>query len=218
MQSKNKKKAAFFVDAENVTRWLQGNYLQSVLNALSADYDVVIRKAYADWTNKAVQAHQANVNRFGFDFVHCMHSIESKNSVDMHMAVDIIQCSLVDTDIDCFAIMTGDADFSPVFRRLRTLKKEVIAVCHGKTSLAQDIRNSCHRVIDLDEEAVQTNTVVPFSRFHKTLVSERYMVKLKRMDINLIEANKIKAIYREAIAIRHKNTYTDGREYKRLVS
>ena len=66
------------------------------------------------------------------------------------MTVDVMETAWQQNGINCFVLVTGDSDFSPVFRRLREMGKEVIGVGQHST-LSECVQSSCTRFIFTDD-------------------------------------------------------------------
>ena len=95
---------------------------------------------------------QVSLDRLGFDLVHSFHPISGKNSADIQLTIDVIECALSRPDIDCFILATGDSDFSSLFRKLRSMGKNIIGV-GPKSPLSKSVASSCSRYIFTDAPA-----------------------------------------------------------------
>jgi hypothetical protein len=104
---------------------------------------VVVRKAYARWTSSNVTAHQSTLNRLGFELIHCFHPVSGKNSADIQIVVDVMEYAGRE-DLRCIALATGDSDFSPLFRRLREMGKQVVGA-GPRSALSESVKSSCTR-------------------------------------------------------------------------
>ena len=141
---------AVFVDAENVTSWIKHDGITSLIDELIQLGQIIVRRAYGVWSRPQLAMHQAAINQQGFELIHCYHPITGKNTADIQMTVDVIECAWQLPNINCFVLVTGDSDFSPVFRRLREMDKEVIGVGRSST-LSECVKTSCSRFIYTDE-------------------------------------------------------------------
>ena len=121
----NDNRVASFIDAENLTHWIKQGGLDGFLEELTSVGPVVVRKAYARWTSSNVTAHQSTLNRLGFELIHSFHPVSGKNSADIQITVDVMEYATRE-DLRCIALATGDSDFSPLFRRLREMGKQVV--------------------------------------------------------------------------------------------
>lgn len=139
----NDTRVAIFVDAENLTQWLKQNGVEGLLEELSSLGTVVVRKAYARWTSEGVMPYQATLNRLGFELVHSYHPVSGKNSADIQIVVDVMEYATRD-DLQCIVLATGDSDFSPLFRRLREMGKQVVGA-GPRSALSESVKSSCSR-------------------------------------------------------------------------
>ncbi|WNB74603.1 NYN domain-containing protein [Methylomonas koyamae] len=62
----------------------------------------------------------------------------------------IAVCAWQLPNISCFVLVTGDSDFTPVFRRLREMDKDVVGVGQHST-LSEYVKTSCTRFIYTDD-------------------------------------------------------------------
>jgi hypothetical protein len=92
-----------------------------------------------NWSKPNLAMHQAV-----FELIHCYHPVTGKDTADIQMTVDVIECAWQLPNIICFVLVTGDSDFTPVFRRLQEMDKDVIGV--GQHSrLSECVKTSCTR-------------------------------------------------------------------------
>lgn len=149
MTSLKANRIAVFVDAENVTGWIKNGGVAALIDELKQLGQIIIRRAYGVWSRPQLAMHQAAINQQGFELIHCYHPVTGKNTADIQMTVDVIECAWQLPNINCFVLVTGDSDFSPVFRRLREMEKEVIGVGQHST-LSECVKTSCSRFIFTD--------------------------------------------------------------------
>ncbi|MCD2450534.1 NYN domain-containing protein [Methylicorpusculum oleiharenae] len=153
---------AVFVDAENVTNWIKRDGVRLLMEELNQIGQIIIRRAYGVWSKPNLAMHQAAINQSGFELIHCYHPVSGKNTADIQMTVDVIECAWQLPNISCFVLVTGDSDFTPVFRRLREMDKDVIGVGQHST-LSECVKTSCTRFIYTDEviNTLVINVVLP---------------------------------------------------------
>jgi uncharacterized protein (TIGR00288 family) len=153
---------AVFVDAENVTNWIKHDGVRLLMEELNQFGQIIIRRAYGVWSKPNLVMHQAAINQSGFELIHCYHPVTGKNTADIQMTVDVIECAWQLPNISCFVLVTGDSDFTPVFRRLREMDKDVIGVGQHST-LSECVKTSCTRFIYTDDviNTLASNEVLP---------------------------------------------------------
>lgn len=145
----NASKIAIFVDVENLTHWVKHSGPDDLLHELKAKGTTIVRKAYGNWSQPSISSLQVSLDRLGFDLVHSFHPISGKNSADIQLTIDVIECAINRPDIDCFILATGDSDFSSLFRKLRSMGKELIGI-GPKSPLSKSVASSCSRYIFTD--------------------------------------------------------------------
>ncbi len=154
-------KIAVFVDVENLTQWIKTGGPERLLSELSSIGQIIVRRAYGKWTNQNLQLFQGEFNRQGFELIHNFHPVSGKNSSDIQLTVDVMEYALRLRDVTWFVLATGDSDFSPLFRRLREMGKDVVGV-GPRSPLSESVKTSCSRFIYTDKR-VHTNKEVLLS-------------------------------------------------------
>lgn len=144
-----KSKIALFIDAENLTKWIKEAGPEDLLSDLGISGQIITRRAYGVWSQPNLIALQSSLNQLGFELIHSFHPVKGKNSTDIQMTVDIMEHALRLQDVEWFVLATGDSDFSPLFRKLREMGKEVIGV-GPKSPLSESVKTSCSRYIYTD--------------------------------------------------------------------
>ncbi|TBW10578.1 NYN domain-containing protein [Azotobacter chroococcum subsp. isscasi] len=142
----DRSKIALFIDVENLTHWLKNNGPDLLITELSAIGQLVVRRAYGNWGNPCVQGFQSELNRLGFELIHNFHPVSKKNSSDIQLTIDVIDYAHNLPGIQWFVLATGDSDFSPLFRKLREMGKEVIGV-GPRSPLSESVKTSCSKYL-----------------------------------------------------------------------
>ncbi len=146
-----RKKIAVFIDVENLTQWIKYGGPEKLLSELSSIGQIIVRRAYGNWTNQNLQLFQGELNRQGFELIHNFHPVSGKNSSDIQLTVDVMEHALRLESVEWFVLATGDSDFSPLFRRLREMGKEVIGT-GPRSPLSESVKTSCSKFIYTDKE------------------------------------------------------------------
>lgn len=140
------KKIALFIDAENVN--VQD--VNFVFDKLANFGQVVIKRAYADWSNQALLAYKKILLRHAIEAVHEFAYVSKKNSSDIIMIIDIMEILLKRNNIDIFVIVSSDSDFSTISRKI--INSEKIALGFGKSTTLSVFKNSCSKFIAFPEK------------------------------------------------------------------
>lgn len=144
-------RVGIFVDVENLTQWIKQDGLEQLIEELTSMGAIIVRRAYAKWTLPSLTPHQSILNRLGFELIHTFHPISGKNSADIQIVVDVMEYAWRDPNLRWIALATGDSDFSPVFRRLREMGRQVIGA-GPRSALSESVKSSCSRFIYLERD------------------------------------------------------------------
>lgn len=151
MVNLNADRVALFLDVENLSGWLKSGGGQKLLAEANQLGQVVVRRAYGNFSQTAVSARQPELNTLGFELVHVYHPVKGKNSADIQIVVDVMDTLRQMPDLQWFVLATGDSDFSPLFRRLRELGKSIVGV-GPRSVLSESVNSSCEQFIYIQPE------------------------------------------------------------------
>ncbi len=132
---------ALFCDFENVALGVKDEKLPAfdvrlVLERLLVKGNVVVKKAYCDWSR--YKDFKPSMHEASFELIEIPHTRQSgKNSADIRMVVDALDLCYTKEHLDTFVIISGDSDFSPLVSKLRENAKIVIGV--GVRSSTSDL-------------------------------------------------------------------------------
>ena len=150
-------KSALFVDFDNVFTQLRAlqpaaaerfarqpiEWIRWLINKLeipeghdpSARRRLLVRRCYLNpnW----YQVYRHAFLRAGFEIVDCPPvTSQGKTSTDIHMVLDIIELLQHETRYDEFIVLSADADFTPVLRKLRRYDRRTSVLAIGFPSAA----------------------------------------------------------------------------------
>lgn len=101
--------------------------IKLILERLLNKGRIAVKKAYCDWQRfpEAISA----LHELGIEMIEIPdRAYSGKNSADIRLSVDAIELCFTRENIDTFAILSGDSDFSPVVAKLKEFGKYVIGV------------------------------------------------------------------------------------------
>ncbi len=150
-------KSALFVDFDNVfsqlkalqpaaaerfarqpvdwLRWLTETLSLPAPSSPGAQRRVLVRRCYLNpnW----YQGYRHAFLRAGFEIVDCPPvTSQGKTSTDIHMVLDIVELLQHETRYDEFIVLSADADFTPVLRKLRRYDRRTSVLAIGFPSAA----------------------------------------------------------------------------------
>ncbi len=145
---------AFFCDFENIALGVRDAKYKTfdigkVLERIVEYGKIVVKKAYADWD--AYGKYKRAFHEAGIELIEIPRkAISGKNSADIRMVVDALDLSYSKDHINCFAIVSGDSDFSPLVSKLKENNKFIVGV--GVKNSASDLLvESCDEFIYYDD-------------------------------------------------------------------
>ncbi len=146
---------AVFIDFENLVlgaRSLEAAKtfrIELVLKRLLEKGRVVYKRAYCDWSNYRTEVREFHTQ--GIELVDIPQSkMSGKNSADIRMVVDAIDLCHTKQNIDVFALVSGDSDFSPLVSKLKENDKRVIG-CGIRSSTSNLLVANCDEFIYYDD-------------------------------------------------------------------
>lgn len=147
---------ALFIDYENVHYGLVNQYrfrpnashlVSLILNEVSKDGNILIKRAYADWEKSGFEGVQAALKKAGVDPAYALSKKTSrgsgqettwKDSADTVLLLDALQTLFERPDIEQFVIVTGDRAALDLVHRLRSRGRKV-KICALESALAQEL-------------------------------------------------------------------------------
>jgi len=145
---------ALFCDFENVALGVaDAEYpkfdIRRVMERLLLKGSIVVKKAYCDWDR--YKAFKRDMHEAAFELIEIPHVRQSgKNSADIRMVVDALDLCYTKAHVDCFVIISGDSDFSPLVSKLRENNKKVIGV-GVRNSTSDLLIGNCDEFIFYDD-------------------------------------------------------------------
>ncbi|MFI5047640.1 MAG: NYN domain-containing protein [Acidimicrobiia bacterium] len=130
----DEERIALFLDYENLAIGARETLHRAefdfgpIADALAERGRVVVRRAYADWTN--FESDRRMLTRHQVELIEIPQKMGAvrKNAADIKMAVDAVELCLERDYITTFVLGTGDSDFTPLVHKLRELNRRVIGV------------------------------------------------------------------------------------------
>lgn len=101
--------------------------IKLILERLLEKGRISVKKAYCDWQRfpEAV----GSLHEMGIELIEIPdRAYTGKNSADIRLSVDAIELCFTRENINTFAILSGDSDFSPAVAKLKEFGKYVIGV------------------------------------------------------------------------------------------
>ena len=140
---------AVFIDFENVATSAEANYgdfdVTAVADLLRSRGRLLIKRAYGDWGR--FHRYRRPMLENGIDLLQLYSvGIQQKNRADVRLAIDAMETVFTRPNIDVYAIVSGDSDFTELIHKLRDYGKYTIGI--GLHSATSDLlRRACDEFI-----------------------------------------------------------------------
>lgn len=127
---KSESKIALLIDADNAP----ASKIEAIVSEI-AKYGVAnIRKAYGNWKSPALKAWEECLHEYAIRPVQQFDYTKGKNATDAAMIIDAMDL-LYTQQLDAFAIVSSDCDFTPLVMRILTNGLKVYGFGEKKTPL-----------------------------------------------------------------------------------
>ena len=119
---------ALLIDADNAP----ASKIDVILTELARHGAANVRRAYGNWKSPSLQPWEATLQVWAIQPIQQFAYSRGKNASDMAMVIDAMDL-LHDRKLDAFAIVSSDADFTPLVMRIKTDGLKVYGFGEAKT-------------------------------------------------------------------------------------
>jgi uncharacterized protein (TIGR00288 family) len=131
------------IDADNTSKSDAAALMEEV-----AKYGVpTVKRAYGDWTSNRLNGWKDQLNRLAIQPVQQFAYTTGKNATDFALVIDAMDL-LYSGNVDAFAIVSSDSDFTRLVTRLRESGKTVYGF--GRRKTPEPLQNACDRFVFLE--------------------------------------------------------------------
>ena len=134
---------AVLIDADNTSP----KYAEAILDELAKYGTPTIKRAYGDWSSPRLGGWTRELNARAIRAMHQNAYTTGKNSTDSALIIDAMDL-LYAGNVEAFAIVSSDSDFTSLALRLRESGKVVYGLGRQKTPVS--LQNACDRFIQLE--------------------------------------------------------------------
>ncbi|HEX6149292.1 NYN domain-containing protein [Nocardioides sp.] len=134
---------AVLFDADNTSP----KYAEAVLEELASYGTPTIKRAYGDFSNQRLAGWSRELNMRAIRAMHQNAFTTGKNSTDSALIIDAMDL-LYAGNVEAFAIVSSDSDFTSLAVRLRESGKTVYGL--GRRGTPVSLQNACDKFIALE--------------------------------------------------------------------
>lgn len=139
---------AVLIDCDNVSHRHAGD----VLEELAKYGSPTVKRAYGDWTTSQLAGWKAELHRHAIQPVQQFAYTVGKNSTDSALIIDAMDL-LWQGNVEAFALVSSDSDFTRLATRLRESGKRVYGL--GRRKTPESLRRAVDQFIFLEVLAQQ---------------------------------------------------------------
>jgi uncharacterized LabA/DUF88 family protein len=167
------KRIALLIDADNAP----AAKIDLILAEIARQGAANVRRAYGDWKSPSLKPWEDTLHAYAIRPIQQFAYSRGKNASDMAMVIDAMDL-LYARSVDAFALVSSDADFTPLAMRLRGEGAEVYGFGQRKTP--EPFVNACSQFTYLEG-------LVPASAAPAKVVADADAAKLLRSDTRLVQ-------------------------------
>ncbi len=173
-----KKRIALLIDCDNVSH----NSIEGVLEELAKYGMVNVRHAHGDWNNPSLSGWIDRLHPYAIRPMQQFAYTKGKNATDSAMIIDAMDL-LYSKNVDAFALMTSDSDFTPLV--LRILESGLPVYGFGEMKTPKPFVDACSPFIYTEnlvsEDEIKTDSPQqPVKKSKQELRKNTSLVKLLR--------------------------------------
>ncbi len=172
-------KIALLIDCDNVSH----KSIEGVIDELSKYGKVNIRHAYGNWKSDSMKGWEEKLHPHAIKPIQQFAYTKGKNATDAAMIIDAMDI-LYTQNLDAFALMTSDSDFTPLVMRI--LSNGITVYGFGEKKTPLPFVKACSQFIftenleQVEEEDEKPTTAANTKRTRNELRQDAGLVKLLR--------------------------------------
>lgn len=147
-----KKNFAIFIDLENTGG--KTSTLNRVIEKVKIKGDILIGKVYGYQESFSGLKEVLLSNTFNV-VPSLRYGVNQKNNLDIQLVIDALDVAYTNELIDCFCIVSGDSDYTPLVGKLKSMGKYVLGISRSEVASNIFIK-ACNEFIFL--ESVTTDS------------------------------------------------------------
>lgn len=143
---------AVFLDFENLAVSAERAYpskekpltLAPIIDYVNTLGNVLIKRAYANWSRPIFYQYQKDLVNNGFELIHLPETTsQGKNGSDVKLAIDLMENMELYGTISTYIVGSGDSDFIPLIQSIRKRGKRVV-VLGFNSSVGHIVKKVCN--------------------------------------------------------------------------
>jgi len=177
-------KIALLIDCDNVSH----QSVEGVIEELSKYGKVNIRHAYGNWKSESLKGWEDKLHPHAIKPIQQFAYTKGKNATDAAMIIDAMDI-LYTQNLDAFALMTSDSDFTPL--AMRILSNGITVYGFGEKKTPLPFVKACSQFIytenlEFEEEEEQKSKLDNSKKSRNELRQDAGLVRLLRTAVSQV--------------------------------
>ncbi|MDR3085467.1 MAG: NYN domain-containing protein [Christensenellaceae bacterium] len=140
---------AIFVDLENAGGKI--STLNSIIEKVKMRGEILIGKVYG-YTDQFAELKELLLSNTFSVVPSIRYGVNQKNNLDIQLVIDALDVAFTNQLIDCFCIVSGDSDYTPLVGRLKSMGKFVLGISRSEAA-SNIFINACNEFVFLESVA-----------------------------------------------------------------
>ena len=150
MENKDRQNYALFVDLENCGGKVET--LKDVIEKVKIRGDILLGIVYG-YNDRYTGLKELLLSNTFTVVPSLRWGYNQKNNLDIQLVIDALEVAYVNERIDCFCIVSGDSDYTPLVGKLKSMGKFVLGISRSEVASKVFI-NACNEFVFLESVAV----------------------------------------------------------------
>lgn len=146
---------AVFVDLENAGA--KESMLNNIIEKVKIRGDILLGKVYG-YTDRYTELKECLLSNTFNVVPSIRYGKNQKNNLDIQLVIDALEVAYTNPLIDCFCIVSGDSDYTPLVGKLKSMGKHVLGISRSEVASNIFIK-ACNEFIFLESVTVKKQSV-----------------------------------------------------------
>jgi len=169
---------AIFVDLENAGGKVA--MLSSIIEKVKMRGDILLGKVYG-YTDQFSALKEILLSNTFQVFPSIRYGHNQKNNLDIQLVIDALDVAYTNDLIDCFCIVSGDSDYTPLVGKLKAMGKFVLGISRSEAA-SNIFINACNEFLFLESVASSSKEKKPARED-----AEDSLLELSNLVCNILE-------------------------------
>ncbi len=175
---KERNNYAIFIDLENCGGKVET--FMDVIEKVKMRGDILLGKAYG-YTERYTGLKSSLLSNTFTVVPSIRWGYNQKNNQDIQLVIDALEVAYKNDLIDCFCIVSGDSDYTPLVGKLKSMGKYVLGISRSEVA-SKIFINACNEFVFLETVSVESKK----NRFKKKVTDTNDVTSMTIEELNVL--------------------------------